>query len=553
LKFSKQIDNSNKFYNELLKNYAGKKLSTEQKIDYLSAIAEYAWNWHTGRFTSKFIEKECKDLAESFSISEKHVKIEKADVVVLFATELYETGGHTRLLENYAEYLYRKGFTLKVVITRQRENQVPLRIRESETIHEKFYLLSENIIDKVRIIREVSDSASYLFNFQHPDDTLLTTALNYDKRPYSFYVNHADHVFWLGLSISDAILNLRPYSQELTAGRRNEHIPTFLLPVRLNLKKHHPSKSESRTLLGLDSGAIVFVIVSALWKIYPDVNYNIFDVVEEILKFDKRINILIVGSTEEDYKKFSGRIKPDRVNCYGVQSDTAIFLSAADYYLEGMPSSSLTALMEGIAAGAFPFLIWGPYHPNMRNDTECYIQGTVLHPASREDYLNNIKNIVKDPPQEKLSTAIEVMQSKMSYYCSDEYWDEVLDFNEKKAVNRQLVPCEPEFRNTLYDQRIAEQATLLYAMNNVNPYSSVIKKLYSGQLIGRYSAVRLWFVYGFVFSGFNAQSIKTSHSLLLTVLPRPLLFIKNLYFNVSDTNILKKQYRKCKRVLIGIK
>lgn len=550
MNFTKQVNNANIFYNKITELYSKLPLCDEQKIKFLSHISEYAWNWHTGRFTSRFIENECIKIATSFAQPNSPSGIEESEFVVFAATELYETGGHTRLLENYAEYLSKKKFIIKLIITRQNHNQVPQRIKGSKLFRDIICLLDNNCTEGINTIREISSCASYIFNFQHPDDTLLITALNYSNRPYTYYVNHADHVFWLGISASDAILNLRPYSQSLTETRRNAKLTKHILPVRLNLERKYPEKAASRIALGLDPDAVVFVIVSALWKIFPDLNYNIYEIIAEILKLDKRIVVLMVGSTSEDYKNFSGNDKPERVKCYGVQSDTAIYLAAADYYLEGMPSSSLTALMEGIAAGIYPFLIWGPYHPNMRNDNEFYIQGVVTHPFSKDRYLDRICRIVQNPPVEELRAAIKEMKSNMIYFSSDEYWDGIFNFGIWKNRADGYLPLEPEFQNLLYDQRVAEQASLLYGMNRINPYYSIISKLYSSGLINGYQAWRIWILFGLKFSGVSRLSIKSSYSLFLTLLPKPKTYIKRLYFNLGDENIIKSTYRKFKENLI---
>jgi hypothetical protein len=549
MNFSKQIYHANKFYNNLIKLYCKKELNYEQKINYLMFTASYAWNWHTGRFTSNYIENECLKIGSYFTTPIYHLKNNKNNIIVFLATELYETGGHTRLLENYGQYLISKDFVLHLIITRQKHDQVPYRIRDNLKVYNIHYLHEESFDKKISKIREVTSGATSIFNFQHPDDALIIAALNYNNRPYTYYVNHADQIFWLGISVADSVLNLRPFSQYLTQERRNAYVEKLVLPVRINLQRSFPEKSKARLSLGIDKDAIVFVNVSARWKIFPDVNYNIFEIINYILTLNDKTIVILVGVSEWDYFNFSGEHVPKRVKCYGVQSDTSKFLAAADYYLEGMPSNSLTALMEGIHSGAYPFLIWGPHHPNMRNDTDYYIQGKVVHPKTKDEYLKNLCSVGRQRPTDDLIAIVHEIKDNMRFYASDKFWDVILDSGEAKGFNRKYIAIDNEFQNLLYDQRLAEQSRSVFKMNGTNPYYSVISELFSKKLIRRYDALKLWFCYGLFYSGLNGITIKLSCSLLVQALPNPILSIKRVYNNLSDGNIAKKSYKQLKYIL----
>jgi len=124
----------------------------------------------------------------------------------------------------------------------------------------------------------------------------------------------------------------------------------------------------------------------------------------------------------------------------------------------------------------------------------------------------------------------------------------VLNFNEGNLVKKKYNSVKPEYQNTLYDQRLAEQSLLLYQMNNQDPYFTVIKKLYLAHLINRYVAVILWLRYGLNIKGVNLEKAKYTFYLIIMILPKPLHLLKIKYYSMSDGNIIKRNYRKFKRI-----
>jgi len=543
--FKKQVSNANAFYLDLIGHYKSSITESEHKINYLRHLANYCWNWHTGRFTSAFIENELKDISKFFPDSFGE-NIE-SDRMVLLSTELYETGGHTRLLENYADYLKKRGYKITLIITRQNVKESPLRIvSENKKLFDRIeYLGGTQIADAIKIIRQNVNTAFRVFNFQHPDDTLLVAALNSNTRPYTYYINHADHIFWLGISSSDALINLRPYSNLVTSERRSVNLNTFILPVRLNTQQKYLSKSSSRKILSISDDDIVITLVSAIWKIFPDRNYNLFEIIEKVLAFNAKVRFILVGVTGADYERFSGGKVPARVECVGVQPDTSVYLSVADYYMEGMPSNSLTALMDAIYAGCYPFLIWGPYHPNMQMDSELYVNNEVKHPADKRIYLDKIQVSLENLENPEYKLAVGHMQENIKYYCSDAYWDSLMHFNESNWTRTDsLAPIE--FENTLYDQRLAEQAGLLWKMNHRNPYFNTLENLYNNGLISRKNYLKLWFKSGIKGTHSVVEKINFSWKSILRILPHPIDVVKTYYASVNDNNVIKKYYKTVK-------
>ena len=71
--------------------------------------------------------------------------------------------------------------------------------------------------------------------------------------PPVLFLNHADHLFWLGTSVADLVLNLRDAATDITIGRRGvEADRNFLLPTIVAADDARlQSRAEAKAALGL--------------------------------------------------------------------------------------------------------------------------------------------------------------------------------------------------------------------------------------------------------------------------------------------------------------
>ena len=380
--YRKKLIVANKFFNDILRCNIFRNGNIEEKISTIEIIAEFNWAYHTGRYSSGSIDSFINQITSEIN----EIKLQAGDNIsavkfsAFIATKLYDTGGHTRLLENIAKYEKSRSSANILIVCDQTFEKLPQRIQAlTHNLFDKIICLGDKgSLDKIKVIRDRIFESDRVYNFQHPDDAEPSIALNFEERPFTIYVNHADHVFWLGAKYCDCVLNIRPFAKDITIHRRNDKVPSIILPVKIDLNKKLLEKKEARAILRINDDEIVLLTISVFSKVIPDRNYNFFKTIKKVLSINEKIKYYFVGITAEEYEKITKESVPDRLVCMGLVEDPSIYQCAADFYLEGMPINSLTALIESAYAGAFPVLMWGPHHVNMNLELELFLEGIVF-------------------------------------------------------------------------------------------------------------------------------------------------------------------------------
>jgi hypothetical protein len=494
--YSNKIKKANRFYNALTKLDVFKKGDFAEKINVLETIAYFNWHVHSGRYDSSFINNQIDELTKEFSTKSKGIEpeFEYTNHVVFIGTEMYDAGGHTRLLENIAKYEKENGRDIILIITDQAAPLMPLRI-----INEKGMLFKDVIglagkssIEKIEVIRGYMKNAYRVYNSQHPDDVEPTIALNYLGRPMTIYINHADHVFWVGAKYCDCILNIRPFAKQISEGRRNAQIPSVVLPIKLELNKQYPSKDFARQVLQVGDDKIVLLTISSFYKVIPDNHYNIFNTIKKILALNDLVEYYFVGITVENFVDIMQEKPPERLHCLGVIEDPILYQCAADFYLEGMPMNSLTALLESIYAGAYPVLMWGPYFVNMNIEDEIYIDRLVKHTKDETAYMENLKLLIAEKDQPYIQEVINHIKRKTEWYCSTAYWDKILDdikpvFDESNNYK--------EFDCSISDIHVYQSWETYWQFQQTNVYEIVFKKI--AKQLSFFKVNKLFYTYVF--------------------------------------------------------
>lgn len=486
--YVEKVKRANSFYQKLTHLKVFGSPNVGKKIDALKAIAYFNFQCHSGRFTSRFIDDQINRLTQHFAPAETNVNAESKHVLFI-ARELSKTGGHTRLIENIAKFEKNNGKLAIVLVTDQVQNDIPERAKEgifSDVISLASYQKSE----KVSVIRSFFSKCCKIYNVQHPYDILPSIALNTPNRPQVIYVNHADHVFWTGASFCDSILNIRPYAENLTKMRRSANAKSILLPIRLDLSRKLMKRDEAKKLLQV-SDKKVFVTVSSVEKIFPDHNHNLFGVITKILATYTDAVYFLVGVTSEQYVNITGSSPPSRLHLLGLVENPNVYQCAADVYLEGMPYNSLTALLEAIYAGAYPILMWQPYHVNVNMETELYIQNVVQHSSDELAYFQEIDFALNQSNAVEVSQRVKKMQEYMRFYNSDDYWNNCLSVDPIKADGE--TQGIVEFDTSIVDIRIHEWWENVWRMKKVSVYFETIRL--AANVMTLRESVQLWFSY----------------------------------------------------------
>ena len=487
--YSNLIKKNDRFFKDILFLSELDVVDIEVKVAILEMVSSFAWYNHTGRFSSVNIDQAINDIAQKLNkVTSSDISIYPYDVLFI-ATELYDTGGHTKLLENIAKFENDIGSNVTLFVTRQSISNLPKRITSKQNIFKKIICICTLPINQqIERLRKAIDSSVRVYNVQHPDDIIAPIALSLRQYHNTTYVNHTDHLFWVGAHFCDRILNIRPYAAKLTLERRNAEIPSIVIPIKVALVEHDMTRSEAKNLLGLTENNTVLLTISEFYKIFPEHEYNFLELVEEILTKYPYIHYYFVGITESDFIRVTNRKPPKNLYLLGRLEDISVYQYAADIYLEGMPMNSLTACIDSVYRGAYPILMWGPYHENMNLESEYYFKDIIRHSKNKGEYLSMLESALCSKGAPARAEKVAAINRNILYYNSNEFWKKEILSKLSQSDSNQI---SQEFDIDLRDLRASESRHSYWKQQNYNPKIQVLNKLKG--FIKKSSIIRLYF------------------------------------------------------------
>ena len=219
------------------------------------------------------------------------------------------------------------------------------------------------------------------------------------KLPPVMYLNHGDHLFWLGASIADVVMNMREEAQTLSIARRTiEPQRNVVLPTMVSPAVRTRSREEAKRALGMAPDTILLMSAARGMK-YRTVNGVTFAAPHVgLLKKYPKAQLLVVGAGERpdwqaDCAAVEGRIQP-----LPETSDTSIYFEAADIYVDSFPFVSSTSMME--AAGLETPLVsrfYGEPEARIFAINHPGIDKPTLHGSTEREYVAHLDRLISDP------------------------------------------------------------------------------------------------------------------------------------------------------------
>jgi len=429
---------SNTIYEHLLEHIHSlyKKGRFENTLKCIQLTADYAWKVHTGRYTDGRIENIAFDIGQNLNNILKSQKLDnyrfnlpaitnkyKKRNILHIATRVSKIGGHTRLINNWIKQDTHSSHSL--VIVNQTNLEVPEWIDKSiSKSGGKLILIPPNIslLLKAKLLRELSNSnIDLIILHHHPNDIVPVVAFSVKNCPPVAIQNHADHVFWLGSSIGDIVINIRKSGQSISVNRR--HLPkNFLLPIPIDIKPPPITKESARKQLNIKQNDILLLSIGMPYKFIPSGNLNFFKTIIKVLNSNPNIHLFIIGFDKE-YIKYIPESKHERIKLLGRIVDPSIYYKAADLYLESFPVGSLTTLLEAVILGLYPVL-----SPRSTSTIFCCddisLEGYVNNSHSENEYISKIKSLIQHPTSSE--NIITDLTKKVSSYHNGKIWNEYL-------------------------------------------------------------------------------------------------------------------------------
>ena len=397
-------------------------------VGWVSIAAEQAWNSHPGFFVSHELEELLLTIAEDLPTNETPnqtwaSRSMSSRRVLHVLTEAYGSGGHTRLTERWVRLATARGEVHSVVLLQQGEHVVPpWLIKATEECGGTVTDLSPlESVDKAARLRDMwLNGPDVVISNVHPHDPVPILAFGIDSGPPIVWMNHADHVFWLGVSVADEVLDLRPSGQQCTLQRRGAR-SSHILPVPMTTRPVTVPREEMRRRLGISEDACLLLTVGSAYKYAPLGSWRFPDLLGEVLLRCPTATLVAVGPTADwGWREFVDRF-PGRVRALGVIDDLGSLYTAADLYVESVPLAGLTATLEAALAG-LPVHLAQMQAPLMSND-DLALDGWKSH-CQPEEYVDALAQLISGA-DDALGQANNLRQAVDDVHASEVWIDQV--------------------------------------------------------------------------------------------------------------------------------
>lgn len=343
----RKFKRNNRYYNALLKiaRYYFQEGKINSCITVCHIAASFASSNYCGFYSDFVIEGLLNDLGGKV-LQQGNVAPDTNSSgklkVLHYATELYSVGGHTRLLANWIECDKLNHHDVFIGKQNSKTPEFFTDIVEAKKGKVCTYTNASNTINVINSLYETAKAYDFVVLHHHPNDVIPVIAFSQNNEVPVAVLNHADHLYWIGSSVCDILIEFRdniiPYD------RKRRSIERFsILPIPVALPEQNNYR-EARTELNINNNEVVLLTIGSEYKYLPFEGKNFFEDIIKILNQCKLTRLFIVGvSAESDIAlKY---IHP-RITYVGANSDIEVYKKCCDIYVEGYPFSSFTAYLE---------------------------------------------------------------------------------------------------------------------------------------------------------------------------------------------------------------
>jgi len=342
----------------------------------LAQIAvRYAFPGHVGLFASPRLECLLREIGKQLpvpQVQDAGNRQKRSRHVLHVLTHAQPIGGDSRFAWRWMQE--DRSSRHSIVITSQDELKgkyaIPEDLRRSaENTGGYLRMLdapSTRPLAQASELRELCQAADIVVLHLYPYDIvpLLALAAGCDDVK-TLFINHADHAFWVGASVAHSVVHLRRQQPDFLMKRRGLDLDrSSLLPVPLAVTLRSGDSVEAKRILGLDPDAVLLLTIATPFKYSGPGEIDFLDLVTPVLKEFPEAVLVAVGPESKGNWWSAGIQSGGRIVALGKRWDTDLLYDAADLYLDSVPFSSTTSLLEAGSRG-IPLLGFRSKNPNL--------------------------------------------------------------------------------------------------------------------------------------------------------------------------------------------
>lgn len=334
----------------------------EAALQAASDCAHRAWMQHSGVFAAPELESLLAQVGHALPPTDRRPPPEATPRRVLTVlTSVHAVGGHSRIAWRWIGIDTRSQHTL--VLTQQEGRPLPEQLQAlAQAGRVRIVQLdAPSWLGRAVALRDLVAQADQVVLLTHPHDVLPCTAVPAVRNaPPVLAMDHASHVFWLGVGISTLAINTATMVLEHRRGIARAHIGWALLPMDFS-RLEHPSGLDVRAAFGIPAGAPLLLSAGSPFKYRPIEGTDLAALLTPVLEQHPDAHLLVVGVAEAPYwqsflQRFAGRV---HLSGYLPEPDLAACYHACDVYVDSVPLSSPTTVLEAAALGK-PIVRYAP-------------------------------------------------------------------------------------------------------------------------------------------------------------------------------------------------
>ncbi|GEM_PF-4521636 len=329
---------------EVFEDYLAKTDDVNEFVDHVKFLGFYLANSPCLKLYSEKIESRIRHYQLSFHVDE----ISKEEKTLHVATQLYQTGGHTRVIENWINFLPNEDHD--ILLTEQHRD-FHLNLPSKTQIIKLDNHLSNS--QKIKALSEIYPNYSKVIFHTHQHDAIPFIAIGTDKTSKYYFYNHADHTFSIGASLVSEVYDMSSSGQKFSLNFRGAK-SSKVIPFPLKITEHIISTQEKinyRKELNLPLDSKIVITVGNPYKFIPNSDYNLFEKFEKIASKNQGVIFLMIGPDESFTKYLKGECK--NILMLGLKPKESVlkYYKASDFYIDSLPIGGGLALIEAILTG----------------------------------------------------------------------------------------------------------------------------------------------------------------------------------------------------------
>jgi glycosyltransferase involved in cell wall biosynthesis len=375
----------------------------EMAAFYAATAATIATHTHCGVFSSPRLEGILNAIGRQIAPGDKGGKPRDRGAfkrVLHVGSELSSVGGLTRLI---SRWITADGDRTSSVVLTQHRGDVPEHLTEAvRRSGGELVRLNQSIgsrFDWARKLRQIGNAHDVIILHIHCEDVIPVLAFADESGlPPVIFLNHADHLFWLGTSVADLVLNLRDAATDISIARRGVQADrNFLLPTIVDSTTRLQSRDEAKAGLGLSPDTVLLLSVARRPKYRSIDGLSFADRHVKLLEKHPQARLVVVGSGEpDDWQAAKARVD-GRITGLSEVPDPKRYFEAADIYVDSYPFVSSTSMMEAAGYGLPAVTIFTlPDEARIFGINHVGLVGTSLVATTADEYEAMLDRLVVD-------------------------------------------------------------------------------------------------------------------------------------------------------------